>query len=91
MLPGKEKTSPRKRSLAPSLNRQRSMTEADRSKTEQRRERTLTGELAIVKSYSRNDKERPTEKLKTVGKMNSSRSYTHNVLSLCLYIKCTRQ
>ncbi|XP_031549221.1 phosphatidylinositol 4-phosphate 5-kinase type-1 gamma-like [Actinia tenebrosa] len=45
-LQGKEKTSPRKRSLGGGLGRARSMTEADRSRNDSRRERTLTEQSA---------------------------------------------
>ncbi|KAK3750585.1 hypothetical protein QZH41_018192, partial [Actinostola sp. cb2023] len=58
-LPGKEKTSPRKRSIATSFSRQRSVTEADRTRVEQRRERTLTGEITTpFRSFSRSFHER---------------------------------
>jgi len=56
---GKEKTSPRKRSIATSFSRQRSVTEADRTRVEQRRERTLTGEITTpFRSFSRSFHER---------------------------------
>lgn len=78
--------------------RQRSMTEADKSKTEQRRERTLTGEIPTpLRSYTQSHKEegRPStsEKLstnnkqhKTFGKKKSSMSTSTTRYHTAIYV-----